>query len=572
MADGKPTSRVLIAVLILIAVGVGFLIFKCIRSQPTASGNQSGRVATILAVNDIYRVDGVGKDEIGGLHRLRTLRKEIEKKSGKVLLLHAGDFLSPSLEGRVFDGEHMVDAMNNLDGDPKKFDARMFVAFGNHEFDDSKCGMPVAPLPARVEQSQFTWLVSNLDFSNCASMKTIPALKNVKRTAIVDINGVKIGLFSLGLTGNPKDSKSFPATSDSYDSARAAIKELRGKKADVVVALTHLDRHDDEVLLRSLSEYGLDLLIGGHDHENMKLKDALGIERGFKADSDAKTAWEIEIRVQKGSRPVIVPKKLHELDQKIAADPAIDKLAKKWTAEAEAKLCADRHQAGRKPDDIACLRKPAGKTSFAIELEEKENRGSETEFGRWLASEVRKATKADVAIVHAGMLGLNTNLAANSDLHYKQIVDIFRFDDVVAVREVAAKTVCDAIRHGFGKAGTGGWPHVAGVSAEGDAKTSKEIEKKWNGKITFAKDGMVCDPNTPGEPDAAKTVKVAGVPYLLCGGDEYPVLAVKEKGDGCIDALKRNPMSDPLVTPPQPISALAEKAIVDAGSGGIKLP
>jgi len=419
MADGKSTSRVPIALLILIAVVIGFFIFNYIRGQQTASGGQGGGLATILAVNDIYRVDGVGKEEIGGLHRMRTLREDIEKKSGKVLLLHAGDFLSPSLESRVFKGEQMIDAMNNLDGDPKKFDARMFVAFGNHEFDDSRCGMPVAPLPARVEQSQFTWLASNLDFSNCASMKTIPALKNVKRTAIAGVNGVKIGIFSLGLTGNPKDSKNYPATSDSYDSARVAIKELRDKKADVVVALTHLDRHDDEMLLRSLSEYGLDLLIGGHDHEKMEIKDALGIERGFKADSDGKTAWEIEIRVQKGSRPVIVAKKLHELNQNIAADPAIDKLAKKWTAEAEARLCADRHQAGRQPDDIACLRKLAGKASFAIDLEEKENRGSETEFGRWLASEVRKATNADVAIVHAGMLGLNTNLAANSDLQHK---------------------------------------------------------------------------------------------------------------------------------------------------------
>ena len=574
MADGKPTSRVLIAVLIFVALGVvGFLFLKCLRNQQTAPGRQGGRVATILAVNDIYRVDGVGKDEIGGLHRLRTLRKDIEKKPGKVLLLHAGDFLSPSLEGRVFDGEHMVDAMNNLDGDPKKFDARMFVAFGNHEFDDSKCGMPVAPLPARVEQSQFTWLVSNLDFSNCASMKTIPALKNVKRTAIVDINGVKIGLFSLGLTGNPKDAKNYPATSDSYDSARAAIKELRDKKADVVVALTHLDRHDDEVLLRSLSEYGLDLLIGGHDHENMKLKDALGIERGFKADSDAKTAWEIEIRVQKGSRPAIVPKKLHELDQKIAADPAIDKLAKKWTAEAEARLCADRHKAGREPDDIACLRKLAGKTSFPIKLEEKDNRGSETEFGRWLASEVRKATKADVAIVHSGMLGLNTNLVANSDLHYKQIVDIFRFDDYVAVRSYDASDVCDAIRHGFGRAGTGAWPHIYGASPDGPDKDAADPKLKWKGiKIALA------DPPQVIGCDKGKKVRVAGVAYLLCGGDNYPLMAEDgvtgkspdEQSSKCLAGLDKDP------TPGEParyISLIAEKAIVEAAkTGGIKAP
>jgi hypothetical protein len=74
MASGKSTSRVLIAVLIVIALGVGFVLFNCFCKQQAAPGGQGGRVATILAVNDIYRVDGVGKDEIGGLHRLRTLR------------------------------------------------------------------------------------------------------------------------------------------------------------------------------------------------------------------------------------------------------------------------------------------------------------------------------------------------------------------------------------------------------------------------------------------------------------------------------------------------------------------
>ena len=61
----------------------------------------------------------------------------------------------PRSKSRVFKGEQMIDAMNNLDGDPKKFDARMFVAFGNHEFDDSNCNKSPAPLhgPDRASRS-----------------------------------------------------------------------------------------------------------------------------------------------------------------------------------------------------------------------------------------------------------------------------------------------------------------------------------------------------------------------------------------------------------------------------------
>jgi len=53
---------------------------------------------------------------------------------------------------------------------------------------------------------------------------------------------------------------------------------------------------------------------------------------------------------------------------------------------------------------------------------------------------------------------------------------------------------------------------------------------------------------------------------LLCGGDDYPVMAADdEKGANCIDTLKSKPIRDPASTPPQPISAMAEKAIAAAG-------
>ena len=115
-----------------------------------AAAQPAERRVTFIAVNDIYRLDGIAEGKSGGLGRVRTLRTWIERDAPDALLLHAGDFLSPSLIGKVFKGEQMIDAMNNLDGDPKAFDARMFVAFGNHEFDDSRCNKADSPLDKRV--------------------------------------------------------------------------------------------------------------------------------------------------------------------------------------------------------------------------------------------------------------------------------------------------------------------------------------------------------------------------------------------------------------------------------------
>ena len=46
-----------------------------VTDQAPPSGIEAGRRATLLAVNDIYRIGGIDRGERGGLARLRTLRR-----------------------------------------------------------------------------------------------------------------------------------------------------------------------------------------------------------------------------------------------------------------------------------------------------------------------------------------------------------------------------------------------------------------------------------------------------------------------------------------------------------------
>ena len=83
-------------------------------------------------------------------------------------LLHAGDLLYPSLASRLYDGAQMIDALNVLDGAPEAFDERLFLTFGNHEFDKEK--LADAPrLDARLEESAFTWLGSDIVWARDAA-------------------------------------------------------------------------------------------------------------------------------------------------------------------------------------------------------------------------------------------------------------------------------------------------------------------------------------------------------------------------------------------------------------------
>ena len=121
-----------------------------------------------MAINDVYRIEGLTEERKGGLARLRALRRQLEE-THDVLMLHAGDFLFPSFSSNFFHGRQMIDVMNLLDGRDATgaIDPRLFVAFGNHEFDASDCDRP-AILRERVAEADFTWLASNIHFDRCA--------------------------------------------------------------------------------------------------------------------------------------------------------------------------------------------------------------------------------------------------------------------------------------------------------------------------------------------------------------------------------------------------------------------
>ncbi|MFN3658882.1 MAG: bifunctional metallophosphatase/5'-nucleotidase [Pseudolabrys sp.] len=534
-------------------LGAGALVLALVAGLAPASFAREPRTVTFLAINDIYRLEGVADNTSGGLTRVRTLRRAIERDAPNAILLHAGDFLSPSLVSRMFKGAQMIDVLNNLDGDANAFDARMFVAFGNHEFDESTCNRPDAPLNARVAESQFTWLAANLDFPNCPSMNWMLSRKNVKKDGVViEADGVKVGLFGIGLTPDTADKSKYPPFDESLPAAKRSIDTLRKAGAELIVALTHLPREDDEALLKELAPAGLDLLVGGHDHTHMTLKDGQGVARGFKADSDARTAWRIDVHVPAGARPRVTAR-LMTLDSKVIPDPNLTRLAKAWTALAEEKICLGRAKKGQRVKP-GCLNTIVGRTRSLIELEETPNRSQETGFGDWLADAMLRETKADVAIVNSGILGLNEDLAPGTRLSVRHVVDIFRFDDVVAVRSYPAKTVCKTIEHGLVLQGTGAWPHLGGVTVE--VTRAGDNYEKAAVKTFTGKPGVTCDSDTP--------IKVAAVPYLLCGGDKYPFPV----GANCMAELEARPYETGN-KPALLMSRLAEAAI-RAAKGGIK--
>ena len=164
--------------------------------------DQTEREVVVLAINDVYRIEGVEGSQRGGMSLVRALRRQLEQQDPDVLFLHAGDFLFPSLLSEWTKGAHMVEMMNALDGAPGVHDPRMFVVFGNHEFDKSK-QKHAALLQARIDQSEFQWLGANIRFSQEEGGPLV-ASDNLKVSSIVESGGVRVGIFGLTV-GQPMD-------------------------------------------------------------------------------------------------------------------------------------------------------------------------------------------------------------------------------------------------------------------------------------------------------------------------------------------------------------------------------
>lgn len=157
-----------LALILLVLLVVGFLYLRRTHS-PRPSAEQTTELI-VVQLNDIYRLDSVRNGKRGGLGRVTTLIRQLKEQNPNVpiIVMHAGDFLAPSLESDLFHGAQMVDSLNFL----QKL-APVYVVPGNHEFDYDNDETKY--LTNAIDESQFQWVASNLERTNPA---LLPALRD----------------------------------------------------------------------------------------------------------------------------------------------------------------------------------------------------------------------------------------------------------------------------------------------------------------------------------------------------------------------------------------------------------
>ena len=442
--------------LLALALVLGACASPSPRTPQAAPGT---RTAVLLAINDVYRIEGLEEGRVAGLARVRSLRKELEKDHPDLLLLHAGDFLFPSFASRMYNGEQMVAVLNDLDGNPEAFDDRMIVVFGNHEFEKGK--MKDAPmLDKRIEESQFRWLGGNVAFKTGDDGKPLVEARNLSRTALVESGGIRIGLFGLTI---PTDGVQYAELAGPEATARELTAELRKQGAEVVVALTHLNFSDDRELLEDLGDDGPDLIVGGHDHEKMVIEAGPGGKRlVLKADADARTASVIRLNLDSNGRLDVK----HEFRTLSGVEPKPDPdtlaLVGDWQARHEQEFCA---KAKAEP---GCLGELYGSTRTLLEAEETKIRRQETSLGDWVADQMRKEMEpcgAQVAFINSGSLRLNQDLPAGTRITRRHVEELFGYETPLRLIRIDGATLQQVAEQSLRAwPGSGSWLQISGFA------------------------------------------------------------------------------------------------------------
>lgn len=370
----------------------------CKTGRNATATRDDGKIQVVFVqVNDVYEIAPLGGGKEGGMARVATLKKQYLKENPNTFLVMAGDFVSPSVynslqfEGKRIRGKQMIEAMNSAGTD--------FVVFGNHEFDINE-----SELQERINESGFLWISSN-SFHKLKD-KIAPFAKNNNTgappfpkyhiMAVKDNDGTtaKIGFIGLTLPFNRAD---FVSYTDPLTTAKELYNQIKDS-CDAVVAITHQAVDEDIRLAQEIP--GLAAILGGHEHDRRFNK--TGNVYITKAHANAKSAYIVELEINKKKNKVKVDPDLVYINEKIALDSSTNAVVEKWTKIAENNYASLGFDA----------RKVMIESGEPLDGRETEVRSKSTNLTRLITEAMAEACpQADVVIVNSGSIRVDDIVA-----------------------------------------------------------------------------------------------------------------------------------------------------------------
>ena len=411
------------------------------------------------------------------------------------LIIHSGDFLSPSTTSNMTQGEHMVEIMNLIGVE--------YGCLGNHDFD---FGLDVTE--EMLNRSSATWLLSNI-----VDPVTKKPLCGAHESVLVDHAGIAVGFIGmcedwLSMCSKLKVGKDVEYL-DIFETATRLEQELRSQGAEVVIAITH-SRNEVDIALADKCP-GLDLILGGHDHGYALYESAATGVPMVKSGTDFRDLTSVKITVsaasaagdeegavasrQGGTVRVAWPPGRIPVTSDIEEDPAVNKTVSYFH-----ELVAEK------------MKRPIGSCAVDLDARVINVRRVESVVGNLIADVYKFTYSADLAIVNGGAIRSDSVIPAG-ELNMDNVMTLFPFEDTCALIEVTGDQLFEALENGISRT-----PAQDGRFAH------------YSGGVTFSFDhlrekGSKVIPDTVrvnGAPlDRKATFKVATNSFLAAGREGY---------------------------------------------------
>lgn len=408
---------------------------------------------TLVHLNDVYEILPVEGGKSGGLARVATVIQRLKATRSPLVTTLGGDYLSPSalgtaiVDGQPMAGRQMVDVLNATGVD--------WATFGNHEFDVSETAFR-----AHIAQAKFRIVSTNvtdargLPFAGVATSAVVPVTSNGRT--------VRIGLIGITIDATKKD---WVRYSDAIQAARAEVEKLRGT-TDAIVALTHLSLEQDAEFVSAVP--GIDLVLGGHEHENWLMYRGPRLVPVIKADANVRSLAIVTLTFRTPRTRPEVSARLQRIDDSIPSAPAVESVARRWV---ERGFEAFRRQGFTPEAVVATVTEP-------LDGRESTVRNSEGRLTDLVAEAMAQEAKtADVALFNAGSIRIDDVLPPGPVTEY-DIIRILPFGGRIVKAQLDGALLTRVLDTGVNNQGIGGFLHVWGARRENGAWTvqGKAIE------------------------------------------------------------------------------------------------
>jgi 5'-nucleotidase / UDP-sugar diphosphatase len=422
---------------LLPAALIGIATLACAPARPTLVPSPvPARQVTILHFNDVYEITPVEGGKSGGLARVATIRERLLKNSTPLLTLLGGDYYSPSamglaqIDGTRLAGRQMVEILNAVGLD--------WAVLGNHEFDIRE-----AEFRARLGESRFGHITGNVtDSAGRPFPNTVPR-------AIVTLptpgGAVRIGLVGVTIDDNRQP---WVRYADPIAALRRDISALRDS-VDLLVALTHQTLSQDQRVVELFPE--LDLLVGGHEHENYLLRRGPRFTPIVKADANVRTVALITL--DPDASPAVTDVRFVAVDASIPEQPAVAAQVQRWVDRVFAAYVAE----GLNPTATVAT------IPEALDGREATVRVREGNLTALIAAALRREVPdAEVGLMNGGSIRIDDVLSPGAVTQY-DVIRVLPFGGLVSRTTMTGELLGRVLTQGVANRGSGGFLHADGA-------------------------------------------------------------------------------------------------------------